>query len=166
MKSGVNSHKDHPRRCGENIVRFAVNGDFMGSPPQVRGKRVDTQDSAQAIGITPAGAGKTDAACFFSDKLQDHPRRCGENEIPNGSTFITDGSPPQVRGKLRKMHEKFGQDRITPAGAGKTASGELKRVIPADHPRRCGENPPDRRETHRRKGSPPQVRGKHTVPNK
>ena len=34
-------HRDHPRRCGENvdIVRFAVNGD--GSPPQVRGKRFE-----------------------------------------------------------------------------------------------------------------------------
>ena len=49
---------------------------------------------------------------------------------------------------------------ITPAGAGKTAVGIPANIGGRDHPRRCGENSCRYTCKHRRKGSPPQVRGK------
>ena len=71
-------------------------------------------------GITPAGAGKTEEWKSKYEKEQDHPRRCGENDLYFQSLTPLLGSPPQVRGK---HNCKFGYSRcgrITPAGAGKT----------------------------------------------
>ena len=49
---------------------------------------------------------------------------------------------------------------ITPAYAGKTMPLLRISYCSWDHPRVCGENKAERRETGRRKGSPPRVRGK------
>ena len=70
------------------------------------------------------------------------------------------GSPPQVRGKQRYFKHVPRKIRITPAGAGKTAS--LSRMLTAwwDHPRRCGENFIVLLAELAEMGSPPQVRGK------
>ena len=68
--------------------------------------------------ITPAGAGKTEFARREIAASGDHPRRCGENAL-------TDGSDEYAR-------------RITPAGAGKTKPGTECAVYSTDHPRRCG----------------------------
>ena len=51
--------QDHPRRCGENISRCIFSCTMLGSPPQVRGKRLPTCSRYVLLGITPAGAGKT-----------------------------------------------------------------------------------------------------------
>ena len=114
--------------------------------------------------ITPAGAGKT----FFNDigKIgnTDHPRRCGENwGVQNG--WLSDiGSPPQVRGKPVGGLNLEACRRITPAGAGKTLSVLLTPSAFQDHPRRCGENCLYSRAEVSRTGSPPQVRGKRSLP--
>ena len=71
----------------------------MGSPPQVRGKLLGNWVIAEGLGITPAGAGKTSEAVLMPKKIQDHPRRCGENLSRVGKLSATPGSPPQVRGK-------------------------------------------------------------------
>ena len=52
----------------------------------------------------------------------------------------TPGSPPQVRGKPLKKAIEGGENRITPAGAGKTSVSILSAYAARDHPRRCGEN--------------------------
>ena len=100
---------------------------MYGSPPQVRGKRL--QDATVKIKdrITPAGAGKT---ILFRQQInitQDHPRRCGENRVSLTTVMVQEGSPPQVRGKpqvLQGIGEVIG---ITPAGAGKTAYNRMRR---------------------------------------
>ena len=116
----TNRCRDHPRRCGENMfVRSRPQGE-LGSPPQVRGKPALTNSNAFMKRITPAGAGKTSHIAFYVGKTQDHPRRCGENRVPLAEIDIQRGSPPQVRGKRNPTYEDFGEDRITPAGAGKT----------------------------------------------
>ena len=51
--------KDHPRRCGENRIAAARPLCSRGSPPQVRGKHDGLLKDDAVIGITPAGAGKT-----------------------------------------------------------------------------------------------------------
>ena len=52
----------------------------------------------------------------------DHPRRCGENLGAAEISVQTEGSPPQVRGKLPLLTVLGSDKRITPAGAGKTPS--------------------------------------------
>ena len=54
--------KDHPRRCGENMIASVLLLPLKGSPPQVRGKPADMAASPQVTRITPAGAGKTPTA--------------------------------------------------------------------------------------------------------
>ncbi len=73
------------------------------------------------------------------------------------------GSPPQVRGKPLKKAIEGGENRITPAGAGKTEKFHLPQDMRQDHPRRCGENLPDFKFSGDVKGSPPQVRGKPSL---
>ena len=74
------------------------------------------------------------------------------------------GSPPQVRGKPTDGKKSQCWARITPAGAGKTRVNNILSVTEKDHPRRCGENDFAHVLIHRRIGSPPQVRGKRTLP--
>ena len=55
---------DHPRRCGENSFQAWLAANGLGSPPQVRGKRLRLWILTATARITPAGAGKTiDARC-------------------------------------------------------------------------------------------------------
>ena len=90
----------------------------------------------------------------------DHPRRCGENIWLYGEKGKTMGSPPQVRGKRKRLMTYMGRTGITPAGAGKTNQQWQCKDYKEDHPRRCGENLPEVKMQERERGSPPQVRGK------
>ena len=153
--------QDHPRRCGENIQLCCMDHTTLGSPPQVRGKPLSDYDGSGTNGITPAGAGKTMPVIISSITLWDHPRRCGENMLLARLSFLVVGSPPQVRGKLiDEVQDRF-QDRITPAGAGKTDTLHAVGHGLEDHPRRCGENYGWTEGKKHYFGSPPQVRGKH-----
>ena len=56
------------------------------------------------------------------------------------SNYTSQGSPPQVRGKLPVDLNEIVSKRITPAGAGKTKLHKYLIRVSQDHPRRCGEN--------------------------
>ena len=114
--------------------------DIAGSPPQVRGKRYGTRTLSNAGGITPAGAGKTRIGGGVCPNAEDHPRRCGENIRSLKASGKRKGSPPQVRGKQETKIREARVQRITPAGAGKTAEVDANERAFRDHPRRCGEN--------------------------
>ena len=113
--------------------------------------------------ITPAGAGKTFCGMWIYSADKDHPRRCGENLAPSPNSKIQLGSPPQVRGKLKCFIIFNTAPRITPAGAGKTNYIPFTATDAEDHPRRCGENLLQAKTACIHSGSPPQVRGKHTL---
>ena len=94
---------DHPRRCGENAGQCLCFLSVSGSPPQVRGKHFLDFSNTIRNRITPAGAGKTSQ---WSKRLcipPDHPRRCGENQPYQRRSGYDTGSPPQVRGKPRRL---------------------------------------------------------------
>ena len=131
-----------------------------GSPPQVRGKRHFLASSNFRLGITPAGAGKTFLDEPEKEEQWDHPRRCGENEMQVITARVSEGSPPQVRGKHSSKNVSMLLMRITPAGAGKTFRIPLAVRPSKDHPRRCGENLSAIFRAAPDLGSPPQVRGK------
>ena len=99
QKTAPPAGQDHPRRCGENEAADDVLHRMQGSPPQVRGKLYVAFLAHYKSRITPAGAGKTANNSTQNINHEDHPRRCGENEIPQPVYTIKPGSPPQVRGK-------------------------------------------------------------------
>ena len=113
--------RDHPRRCGENLMHLLLALFVKGSPPQVRGKLLFSNIDFLRQRITPAGAGKTMQKRSVCIAPKDHPRRCGENLPKVKPSFSVAGSPPQVRGKLESFSGGGLAKRITPAGAGKTA---------------------------------------------
>ena len=86
----------------------------------MRGKRSVRVLLQQRVGITPADAGKTDRSPRNPVEPPDHPRGCGENDPIFALTVADEGSPPRMRGKRNPTYEDFGEDRITPADAGKT----------------------------------------------
>ena len=71
-----------------------------GSSPRVRGKQQCTPSTAQAPGLIPACAGKTDLVALQRVLGQAHPRVCGENSLSRGRLSRACGSSPRVRGKL------------------------------------------------------------------
>ena len=131
---------DHPRACGENAVKNIGQKIKNGSPPRVRGKRYDVICLPEVPGITPARAGKTTMFNQSSGETRDHPRACGENQIPSAEKRDHKGSPPRVRGKRFCRSSALLYMRITPARAGKTFALSVSTLYSTDHPRACGEN--------------------------
>ena len=111
--------RDHPRVCGEKWNKLHFGEDCQGSPPRVRGKVVSFLKKRCCIGITPACAGKSRLASVASFVLRDHPRVCGEKQIPQTFISRSRGSPPRVRGKVTFASGCSYAVGITPACAGK-----------------------------------------------
>ena len=106
----------------------------------MRGKEDKKEPLCGSFGITPAYAGKSDAACIHGAVVGDHPRVCGEKW------------PAALYEEMERG--------ITPAYAGKSFSSSSSFVLYWDHPRICGEKwfcCFDRRFF---RGSPPHMRGK------
>ena len=112
------------------------------------------------FGITPADAGKTIDFAAFNSGIADHPRGCGENYSFCRCCRYNVGSPPRMRGKQYIVVGWVGGRLITPADAGKTTTENVSFVYQPDHPRRCGENLFLQLKLGKKRGSPPQVRGK------
>ena len=126
----------------------------------MRGKRIPDFNLGYPVRITPARAGKTldSRRKFFN--VEDHPRACGENNLPRLKYTELTGSPPRVRGKQFRLTLLLLTIRITPARAGKTIVIWGAVMIVWDHPRACGENQSFLSFCDYLKGSPPRVRGK------
>ena len=75
------THWDHPRVCGEKLSFGTVAQIPLGSPPRVRGKEVQIEQTGVRAGITPACAGKSCQAGQESRGAQDHPLVCGEKRF-------------------------------------------------------------------------------------
>ena len=103
VPSPRSTRQDHPRVCGEKPPKGCGLNLILGSPPRVRGKDVSGADATPWIRITPACAGKsfTSMKCFRA--IQDHPRVCGEKTEIAYVVFLSEGSPPRVRGKDRRL---------------------------------------------------------------
>ena len=160
LQRGQRKLQDHPRVCGENLLRPTPTPRLPGSPPRVRGKRKEMRVEPGDVRITPACAGKTASPRRSPAAVKDHPRVCGENFLERLSESRSRGSPPRVRGKLYLLKGEKNMNRITPACAGKTAHERCRISNAEDHPRVCGENRPRIKRWFFTRGSPPRVRGK------
>ena len=96
----------------------------------------------------------------FSEKMQDHPRLCGEKCIQDDHPALELGSPPPMRGKVSQFWDTCSRSRITPAYAGKSSQRHAGGTVLQDHPRLCGEKPVMRSLRPSCLGSPPPMRGK------
>ena len=91
--------RDHPRMCGEKLLRKSPSLRNKGSPPHVRGKEASVIPQSNQNGITPACAGKRSSVRWSALLAWDHPRMCGEKTPGALAGAAALGSPPHVRGK-------------------------------------------------------------------
>ena len=153
----------HPRVCGENRHHAQAARRKLGSPPRVRGKRVDQGWEGVPERLTPACAGKTRGLSTGRGGAAAHPRVCGENDRSVSVALDPKGSPPRVRGKRRGCVHGHKAEGLTPACAGKTRHAIAWFVMPEAHPRVCGENHARHPHDFWEAGSPPRVRGKRPI---
>ena len=151
---------DHPRGCGENENLFLQIPTVAGSPPRMRGKRIDAGQLIAVTRITPADAGKTGVRSVSFLGGKDHPRGCGKNSRMGKKDSRGLGSPPRMRGKQGFPFANCVRRRITPADAGKTTIPPAVCTGRKDHPRGCGENTICGYRRLPAPGSPPRMRGK------
>ena len=71
--------RDHPRVCGEHILRKNARKHHAGSSPRMRGTLGEWFDWRHGAGIIPAYAGNTTVSGVLSSNRLDHPRVCGEH---------------------------------------------------------------------------------------
>ena len=105
----------------------------------MRGKAARIACPHMADRITPAHAGKSTATDLRPARQRDHPRPCGEKVGAAYSSAYCMGSPPPMRGKGADKLRITGDDRITPAHAGKRWARRTHPHTAWDHPRPCGE---------------------------
>ena len=116
----INIRRDHPRMCGEHLVRFRTCAPSAGSSPHVRGALVGSLRVRQLLGIIPACAGSTVTVCHAEDRNRDHPRMCGEHRTPSRPLTGLSGSSPHVRGARCHGVVRSLSPGIIPACAGST----------------------------------------------
>ena len=93
-------------------------------------------------GIIPAYAGSTSAVLGFHLPSRDHPRVCGEHEVPVVGDGVLGGSSPRMRGALAFLTGLVLSVGIIPAYAGSTQTHQPSSARVQDHPRVCGEHGP------------------------
>src|SRR5690554_2519225 len=106
--------------CGDHTKMKSNSVHREGSPPHVRGPLSSAIFPDGTIGITPACAGTTECRDDAAERVQDHPRMCGDHFSKLKWLCSSLGSPPHVRGPLLKGIPHSSSRGITPACAGTT----------------------------------------------
>ena len=106
----------------------------------MRGKRCFGHQPRPGVRNIPAYAGKTWSNKALTMLWAEHPRVCGENQIPIFRRILIIGTSPRMRGKL--LFYEFDKliQRNIPAYAGKTTPDSKLGGYVSEHPRVCGEN--------------------------
>ena len=151
---------EHPRVCGENNWFPTKIISTKGTSPRMRGKQDFLLLSAGEDRNIPAYAGKTWFCLPNVPNLPEHPRVCGENVFTRSTAFLTPGTSPRMRGKLRPHPTALGNARNIPAYAGKTSLRTVRYTPHQEHPRVCGENVNIGLGNFCDRGTSPRMRGK------
>ena len=93
---------DHPRLCGEKLTVAIYSHLFSGSPPPMRGKAPPMFSMLFVIRITPAYAGKSACQNQTGQKIEDHPRLCGEKHSKTSPMPVRCRITPAYAGKSRR----------------------------------------------------------------
>ena len=89
---------DHPRACGEHLLRLRFCYGILGSSPRLRGTRNNERHFLVCPGIIPALAGNTACNEARHSCYWDHPRACGEHLFLMRFSALYLGSSPRLRG--------------------------------------------------------------------
>ena len=116
------SREKHPRRGGEDLRCSFSKTSATETPPPRRGRHLDKVFRVDAIGNTPAEAGKTRCFPWILKVFWKHPRRGGEDTIGSSIGQIGEETPPPRRGRLIFLSWSVLGLGNTPAEAGKTAT--------------------------------------------
>ena len=146
--------------CGEKRQGNMNKEVKVGSPPRMRGKVIGGFGVLVQIGITPACAGKSALCVNGGARSRDHPRMCGEKTAREFITYLIQGSPPRMRGRVPARRAGCRTKGITPAYAGKRRTTRTSGARYRDHPRVCGEEPTGCYNCGSLPGSPPRMRGR------
>ena len=111
-----------PAWAGKSRLRKMYRPAFTGSPPRRRGKVGLDGGLSEAVGITPAQAGKSKLALCTPSCPTDHPCAGGEKNKELEGVWLPMGSPPRGRGKVYPFRVGPVAVRITPAWAGKSTT--------------------------------------------
>ena len=149
----------HPRVCGERVQVSESPDSRSGSSPRVRGTRQELHGVQLLERFIPACAGNAARRRWSPAPAPVHPRVCGERLTSVQNSLLTTGSSPRVRGTRRDEDRVDGLDRFIPACAGNARFSVTLRLLPAVHPRVCGERKRDNLLLSEKIGSSPRVRG-------
>ena len=125
----------------------------------MRGTLVEEKPIKSVFGLTPACAGNTISSHVYMPLPEAHPRLCGEHTLVFYKGAYLLGSPPPVRGTLKRFLSEIQTFRLTPACAGNTACMSVLMGMRQAHPRLCGEHDVSGVNLILSPGSPPPVRG-------
>ena len=151
--------RDHPRVCGEHMLRERRIVWQAGSSPRMRGTPFGRRLHFRPPGIIPAYAGNTVVRVRRLPLLGDHPRVCGEHVRLARARVPVQGSSPRMRGTPEWLDGEAWADGIIPAYAGNTCGCRERRQGAGDHPRVCGEHIGKKSEVRSDRGSSPRMRG-------
>ena len=120
MESQTYAPRDHPRACGEHIVRYELYELERGSSPRLRGTLFNCFAHVVDVWIIPALAGNTPAPTRTWATSGDHPRACGEHCCICDNFGQNMGSSPRLRGTRPYLYDASTAHGIIPALAGNT----------------------------------------------
>ena len=126
----------------------------------MRGRVHCSPANVNFFGITPAYAGKSKCGNEGAAWCKDHPRVCGEEDLPPDGRTWDGGSPPRMRGREDILEPPPPYAGITPAYAGKSRRLMWHMTSVRDHPRVCGEETIFNIGDWTVGGSPPRMRGR------
>ena len=119
VTSGYRFQK-HPRLRGEDEHFDTPRAPLQETPPLTRGRRQGGESLREALGNTPAYAGKTGRGVTLPLQAGKHPRLRGEDSVPRRVSEAGPETPPLTRGRLPCNGYRLGHHGNTPAYAGKT----------------------------------------------
>ena len=121
---------DHPRVCGEHLLRRYDWTRHKGIIPAYAGSTgTEVRDPRPLGGIIPAYAGSTLSYMSPEERDGDHPRVCGEHLFRNCEPAFCAGSSPRMRGALSTALSSVSQLGIIPAYAGSTTALAAHRSV-------------------------------------
>ena len=135
---GTPSPVDHPRSRGVYEEDPYVEAMLQGSSPLARGLHNIVEGCRIPVGIIPARAGFTNAACPRGSRQQDHPRSRGVYRSSRSRKTRASGSSPLARGLPKVADFETAAKGIIPARAGFTGPHGEEATEERDHPRSRG----------------------------
>ena len=153
--------QETPHSCGEHQHFPGVDIAQLETPPLMRGTQRQRTSDLKGDRNTPAHAGNISLRSLDQSWSWKHPRSCGEHGTGAGCQGIGSETPPLMRGTPRPLRPRHPIRGNTPAHAGNTPRGNLRKLWRRKHPRSCGEHYVQPRSSVTPLETPPLMRGTH-----